>query len=406
MAISLHVPTQRRVAVVGAGMAGMACAGALHAGGAALTVFDKGRGVGGRLATRRVDGLRFNHGAQYASAHGPAFQAVLAGMAVAGDAAPWPAPGAGRWAGTPGMSAMARHMAGLGIGAVQAMRHVAHLARTSEGWMVRHLDAATTRPGLVMQGGGEVAGPFDAVVLALPAPQAGALLHSLAHPFAAAADRAGMAPCWTLMLAFPKATEMADLPPPAGALAWIARDSSRPGRSRAPECWVANAEAGWSREHLEMEADEVTQLLVREFAAATGLHQAPAYAAAHRWRYALANTSLGRPALWDAGAGLWVCGDWCLGRRVEDAHTSGRALAHSIITTLTPSPGGRGRRKSPRHAEGPGIAPGAFTLFDSLGCRTQAFSQPQPCGMRRASRSRHKTAKSNNETLDHLLPSS
>ncbi len=324
-------------------MAGLACAGALHAGGAALTVFDKGRGVGGRLATRRVDGLQFNHGAQYASAHGPAFQAVLAGMGEAGDAAPWPAACGGRWAGTPGMSAMARHMAGLGVGAVQAMRHVAHLARAPEGWMVRHLDAATTRPGLVTQQGGEVAGPFDAVVLALPAPQAGGLLHSLAHPFAAEADRVGMAPCWTLMLALQEAAlEAADLPPPAGALAWIARDSSRPGRSRAPECWVANAGAGWSRDHLEMEAGEVSRLLVRDFATATGLHQVPAYAAVHRWRYALADAPLGRPALWDAGAGLGVCGDWCLGRRVEDAYTSGRALADSMITTLTPSPSGRG----------------------------------------------------------------
>lgn len=330
MPASMWSPAQQRVAIVGAGMAGLACAGALHAAGAAVTVFDKGRGVGGRLATRRVDGLQFNHGAQYASAHGPAFQAVLAAMGEAGDAAPWPAPGAGRWAGTPGMSAMARHMAGLGIGAVHGMRHVAHLARAPSGWMVRHLDAAAARPGLVTQQGGEFAGPFDSVVLALPAPQASGLLHSLAHPFAAEADRAGMAPCWTLMLAFPEATDAPDLPLSSGALAWIARDSSRPGRSRTPECWVANAGAEWSRVHLEKPTDKVSRLLLREFAAATGLGQVPAYAAVHRWRYALADAPLGRPALWDDDARLGVCGDWCLGRRVEDAYTSGCTLAECL----------------------------------------------------------------------------
>lgn len=316
-------------------MAGLACAGALHAAGVAVAVFEKSRGVGGRLATRRVDGLQFNHGAQYASAHGPAFQGVLAGMAAAGDAAPWPAPGAGRWAGTPGMSAMARHMSGLGVGPVHAMRHVAHLARTPGGWMVRHLDAATARPGLVTEQGGEVAGPFDAVVLALPAPQAGALLHGMAHPFALEAGRAGMAPCWTLMLAFPDATGAPDLPPAGGTLAWIARDSSRPGRSRAPECWVANAGAEWSRAHLELPADEVRSRLLEEFADATGLRQTPSYAAVHRWRYALVDAPLGRAALWDADAGVGVCGDWCLGPRVEDAYTSGCAVAEQLRLTRT-----------------------------------------------------------------------
>ena len=311
-------------------MAGLACAGALHAAGVAVALFEKSRGVGGRLATRRVDGLQFNHGAQYASAHGPAFQAVLAGMAAAGDAAPWLAAGAARWAGTPGMSAMARHMAGLGVGSVHAMRHVAYLDRTPGGWMVRHLDAATARPGLVTREGGEVAGPFDAVVLALPAPQAGALLHGMAHPFGLEADRAGMAPCWTLMVAFPDATGAPDLPAPGGALEWIARDSSRPGRGRMPECWVANAGAGWSGAHLEKDAAEVSSLLLQEFSAATGLRQAPAHVAVHRWRYALTDVPLGRPALWDADAGLGVCGDWCLGRRVEDAYASGRALAERL----------------------------------------------------------------------------
>ena len=316
-------------------MAGLACAGALHAAGVTVALFEKSRGVGGRLATRRVDGLQFNHGAQYASAHGPAFQAVLDGMGATGDAAPWPTPGAGRWAGTPGMSAMARHMAALGVGALHGMRHVAYLDRTPEGWMVRHLDAATARPGLVTQQGGEVAGPFDAVVLALPAPQASALLHGMAHPFALEADRAGMAPCWTLMLALANATDVPDLPPSGGALDWIARDSSRPGREQTPECWVANAGAEWSSAHLELPAEEVRSRLLEEFADATDLRQTPSYAAVHRWRYALVDAPLGRAALWDADAGVGVCGDWCLGPRVEDAYTSGRAMADQLCLTRT-----------------------------------------------------------------------
>ena len=308
-------------------MAGLACAGALHAMGAVVTVFDKGRRAGGRLATRRVEGMQFDHGAAYAAARGPVFQAVLDAMGTAGDAAPWGAAGPGRWAGTPGMSALARHMEGRGVGTLHTMRHVAHLHRSTEGWLVRHLDAASTKPGHVTDQGGEVAGPFDAVLLAMPAPQAAALLHAVPHPFAAEAERAGLAPCWALMLAFPEPTAAPDLPVPHGALAWIARDSSRPGRAPAPECWVAHASADWSRTHLEDAPEAVRDVLLRDFAATTGLHGAPAYAAVQRWRYALADAPLGVAALWDADAGLGVCGDWCLGARVEAAYDSGRILA-------------------------------------------------------------------------------
>ena len=321
----------RRVAVVGAGMAGLACAGALRAAGLDVELFDKGRRAGGRLATRRADGLTFDHGASYADARGPTFRAVLAGMATVGDAAPWPAAGEGHWAGIPGMSALARHMEGLGAATIHTMRHAAFLRRGGAGWMLRHLDAAVARPGLVADAGGDVAGPYDAVLLALPAPQAVPLLRALPHRFADTVAQAGMVPCWTLMLAFPEPNDAPDLPQPGGALAWIVRDSSRPGRAAAPECWVAHAGPDWTRDHLEDDADAVQDVLRRDFTGATGITASPAYAAVHRWRYARTDRPLGTPAIWDAEAGLGVCGDWCLGARVEDAFTSGQALAGMVL---------------------------------------------------------------------------
>jgi renalase len=320
-----------RIAVIGAGMAGLACAGALHRAGATVTLFDKSRRAGGRLATRRVDGLVFDHGAQYATARDPAFGEAMQAMAAVGHAAPWPAAGEGRWCGVPGMSALARHMEQGGIGTLHAGRHVAFLHRDSQGgggdgWRVRHRDAADTRPGLVSDTGGDLAGPFDRVAVALPAPQAAGLLQP--HAFAAKAARADMAPCWAAMLAFDEATTAPDLlRPDTGPLRWISRDSSRPGRAGTPECWVAHATPEWSRNHLEQPAEAVLALLRAVFAAETGIAAAPRYAAVHRWRYALAEAPLGTPALWDAAAGLGVCGDWCLGARVEAAFLSGRALA-------------------------------------------------------------------------------
>jgi renalase len=324
-------PHTLRAAVIGAGMAGLACAGALHRAGAAVTLFDKGRRIGGRLATRRVDGLVFDHGAQYATARDTAFIAEMQAMAAAGDAAPWPAAGEGRWSGVPGMSAMARHMERQGVGTVRTARHVSFLHRQADSWMVRHMDAATTTPGRVSDIGGELAGPFDRVAVAIPAPQASGLLHQ--HEFAHKAANASMAPCWAMMLAFQEAIAAPDLlRPEAGPLRWIARDSSRPGRAALPECWVAHATPEWSRAHLEYPAETVLTALQDAFTAATGISVAPSYMAVHRWRYALAETPLGVPALYDAATGLGVCGDWCLGARVEAAFLSGRALAEMMLS--------------------------------------------------------------------------
>jgi predicted NAD/FAD-dependent oxidoreductase len=326
-----------RAAVIGAGIAGLAGAAALEARGAAVTLFDKGRRPGGRVATRRAGAWQFDHGAQYATARDPAFAGLLGRLAAAGAAALWPAAGEGCWVGTPGMSALAGAMAAELAGPALLGRHVAWLRRDAAGWHVRHLDAASTPPGTVTPEGGHEAGPFDAVLLALPAPQAAPLLAALRHPFAEALDRVVIAPCWALMIGAAETLAGPDCRRPQdGVLAWVAHDSARPGREGAAACWVAHATPAWSRAWLEQPGEAVTAALLAAFATAVlpardGPPLAPTHASVHRWRYALTEVPLGAPCLWDAPAGLGVCGDWCLGARVEAAWLSGRALAAQVF---------------------------------------------------------------------------
>lgn len=309
-----------RIAVVGAGLAGLACAQAAALRDAAVTLIEAGRRVGGRLATRRDGDLIFNHGAQYATARTDAFRAMLAEMRAEGVACPWPAAGEGRWTGMPGMSALPRHLERQFLGRVLTGRPVTSLYRTGESWHVRTDE------------GGDTAGPFDAVLLALPAPEAAPLLRGAGHAFADALAPVRMAPCWALMLASDAPLPGPDVQrPAAGPLAWIARDSSRPGRAPLPECWVAHAGPFWSRLHQEDGADQVAHALLPGFAALTGLDAPPLHLAAHLWRHALVETPLGAPCLWDAEAGIGLCGDWCLGPRVESAFESGRALAAAVL---------------------------------------------------------------------------
>ena len=313
----------RSIAVVGAGMAGLACARALIRSGMDVAVFDKGRRPGGRIAAKRIGAAQFNHGAQYATARSPGFSSLIEAMRDAGSVAPWAADSPEHWVGVPGMSSIPAHLADM---PVASRRHVAHLRRT-DSWVLRHDDAAATPPGTVAERG--ETRDFDAVVLAIPAPQAAKLLAACAHPFARALAPVQIAPCWTLMLAA-EADGAATQRPDNGPLAWISRENSRPGRHAPPVCWTAHATPEWSRAWLERDPADVQAALLAAFAASIG-PVSPAIAAVHRWRFAMTETPLGQPFLWDETAQLGVCGDWCTGARVEAAWQSGHDLAAAML---------------------------------------------------------------------------
>ena len=112
-------------------------------------------------------------------------------------------------------------------------------------------------------------------------------------------------------------------------ISWLARESSKPGRT-AMERWTVQASPTWSTEHLEDDAPRVQAKLLKAFGEVTGIRAEPAHAEVHRWRYAQTTKPLGKTHLWDAKAGIGVCGDWCLGHRVEDGFISGLELALSV----------------------------------------------------------------------------
>lgn len=86
-----------QIGIIGAGIAGLSCAEMLQAAGHAVRVFDKGRGAGGRMATRRVPtpsgDVTFDHGAQYFTTRNPAFAAAVTDWQASGVVAPWPSAG-------------------------------------------------------------------------------------------------------------------------------------------------------------------------------------------------------------------------------------------------------------------------------------------------------------------------
>ncbi len=312
------------VAVIGAGLAGIACARRLAAAGMQPQLFESRRAAGGRLATRRFELGSFDHGAQYLTAHDDGFRQILNGARAAGAADVWRPdwPGgeqarADLWVGTPGMSALPRLLAqdlDIEFGA-----RIVRLERGRRGWLlvddrgVAHVD-------------------FAAVVLALPAPLAAAL----AAPHTALATRAGsvpMAPCWAVLVAF---AEPLTGVPDAGldddpVLPWFACNGSKPGRA-GPQAWVLHASAEWSRAEFDQPAGWVQRALLERFAERIGRDLPEVLTAdSQRWRHARVEAPVGEPFLLDAESGIGFCGDWCIDARGEAAWLSGSALGAALV---------------------------------------------------------------------------
>mgnify|MGYP001828050798 CR=1 FL=1 len=300
-------------------MTGLSCARALATAGTEVIVLDKGRGVGGRLSTRRLDdGSTFDHGAQYLTARGPDFSSLLEHMQQDGTAGLWSDGCDERhYVGTPGMSAIAKHLAaGLDVRCGQRVSKVTQGAR---GWTVSADDTQFECSHLV---------------ITTPAPQTSKLLGD-GHVFAERLHAVQMAPCLTLMASFEDAAPRPFLSrrDREDPLSWIALNASKPGRAQTAN-WVAQAGPAWSRAHLELSLDEIAALMAPMLCDHIGANLADLrHIAGHRWRYALTTTPLGEPFLRDPSGTFYAGGDWCLAARVEAAWDSGQAIARDLLAS-------------------------------------------------------------------------
>jgi renalase len=322
------------IAIIGAGIAGITLARELSPI-AEVSLFEKSRGLGGRMANRRRSGFAFDHGAQYFTARSPALRAVARQAIGAGHVGIWPkavhtlstralVPDSRalepRYIGLPGMSGLANGLAeGLHI---RKEATVAALTRSSPGWRLSASDGADL-------------GHFDLVISTAPAPQTLRLMpETFSGRDALASVR--MSGCFTLMigldatldLGFDAARIEDDV------LNWIALETSKPGRSDRTALTV-HSRNDWAEANLERDQDEVRSLMLASLQRLIGLDLAnAAWIDLHRWRYANVEQAVGEPYIFDHTLGLGACGDWCLGNRVEAAVESARALSHMLITRL------------------------------------------------------------------------
>ncbi len=340
--------------VVGAGIAGLMAASTIAASGRRVIVLDKSRGVGGRMATRRVGGAVCDHGAQFFTARTEAFQHVIDTAAREGMVVEWC-----RGFARDGSIGMAAATSGDGHPRYRGARGMSDLPK----WLVSRNEAITVRTAArataVAIGAGAVRvtvedehGAGDVVeaagcVLTPPVPQsldllaAGAVLGRMGADRVARLQTVAYDPCFAVMLVLarpslvpePGAIQFAD--DSSGPVAWVA-DNRRKGLSAVPALTV-HATGSFSREHFDAPLSEV----------ATSLSQAIrpwidgdpqeviVERSIHRWKYATPTTVLPDPVgVVMERPPIACCGDAFAGPRVEGAFASGAATGAWMVQQL------------------------------------------------------------------------
>lgn len=338
------------VVVVGAGVAGLSCARELSRVGWHPLVLERGRGVGGRCATRRVEGQPVDHGVAFLHGSDPGFVAEVEAVTGASRIPGWPARVRGE--GTPcqphvfhprefrsafreGVSAFPKHLA-QGVDVLLG-RNVVSVK--PEGRDIR----VTERDGQSWQA--------RAVVIALAAEQAVALLEPLSDVSADVAAACGLLrmvgslPCLTVLAGYP-----ADGPGPAWDMAYpeqsqvlqLVSHDSRKRTGRRFVILVGQARSCWSRRRIGEPAEAWAREMVEELGSVVGdWARRPLWLQPHRWKYARVDrgSELIRPLLlrFPNGSMLGLVGElFAPGGGVQAAWVSGLRLARRLTEESRP----------------------------------------------------------------------
>ncbi len=320
----------RSCVVVGAGMSGLVAANKLQEAGWSVTVLDKGRGVGGRMATRRFDGGSFDHGAQFFTARSDEFKGMVAEWQRAGAAKEW-SRGFADAGGNPNQDGHPRYRGAEGMTSIP--KHLARNLDVRTGEKVVRVDEDAGKWRVGMESGAEVSG--DALIVTAPVPQALQIVESGEYELPGAVreqlGRISYDPCLALMALLDGPS---GVPEPGGVqvkgepLDWIG-DNRLKGISESPALTIHGG-PGWSREHYEDDEAEITAALLGFAGEMVGANVVSTQLA--RWRYSWVSEPHPEPFLLAQNApALVFCGDSFAQPKVEGASLSGLAAAGALL---------------------------------------------------------------------------
>ncbi len=323
-----------KVAIIGAGVAGLAAGRRLHKSGVEVVLFEKSRGPGGRLATRRVDDFIFDTGATSVAPRGLGIEQAMLHELDTADLHEIQKP-------------IYAHVGLRPVGGDPAKMKVSRYAyksgnNTFAKLLAESLDVRlnTTVDRLEKQDGkftveGQI---FDRLVLTPPVPQTSLLLWSLgeSRPVANVRYRS----CISIMLGFDKPLPETPYhalidPEQRHPLTWISLESAKV-EGRAPKgqsAVVLQMSPSYSRDHYQTDDKEllndvlgwVAQLLGPEF-------KSPIAVDTKRWKYSQPETIAVFDSVNRNHNGIVLAGDGLSAGRVERAYESGLEAAELLLS--------------------------------------------------------------------------
>jgi renalase len=327
---------KKRIAIIGAGISGLTLAHNLK-NHADVVVYEKARGVGGRMSTRYADPFYFDHGTHTFTSRTKAFQAFLKPYMENGTIAEWSGKVVNFEIGkkttkrlwfephlvaAPNMNSLCKKLAE-GID-VRVTVEVAPLAqKQSRVWTLQDKQ-------------GNTLGEYDWVISTAPPTQTLALFQS-ALSDNSPLHTARMQGCYSLMIGFNKpwdkqwiAAKVRDNP-----IKWISINSTKPGRSKEVTAIVAHSRNNWADEHIDDNMDEAQKYLLEQFEAVSGIDCSNAdYISTHRWKYAIVEETEKSGFYFDSDQGIAATSDWASTSRIEEVWLNAVGLANDTVKAL------------------------------------------------------------------------
>ena len=317
-------------AVIGAGLAGLACANRLQAAGQLVEVFDKARGLGGRLSSRHRLTATFDLGCQQLNATTHEFSQQLKLWQSKGWVA---SQDQQTFYGVPRMSGLTRQLSNSLT--LHLATTIVALHHKTDGWWLEDNQAKTY-------------GPYQQVTFAIPVAQALPLIAHHSQTLTKGLEKAQHSASWVAYFTLPKAIAVAASPKLTSATTQPLRRwtllNDKPSQQGALQKWVVEASTAWTQQHLNLTSAAAADKLFALWcnAAALEIPPQPLLLEAHRWLYAFTAQSLGVEYLQDSSQGLSVCGDYCLSsclgeslaNQAEAAWLSGDKLGKQLVKVM------------------------------------------------------------------------
>ena len=321
-----------KVAIIGAGISGLTIAERLQSK-FEVAVFEKARGVGGRMSTRRDGEFFFDHGTQCFTARTKEFKKYVDVMIAQGVMAEWcgkvinlnakKSNSIREWqephfVAMPSMNSLCKHLAEklnvmLGI-------EVVKISKDKDKYLLfsnqEHL------------------GEFDILILTCPPEQALKLAGEYLSEDAKIRNSKLQA-CFATMVGFDRGLEIDYIAAKVhnSALKWVSVNSSKPMRDSSKTTFVLHSKNNWAEKNIDLNIEEIQSILVREFEKFTSISTSSAnYISTHRWRYSIVEKTLKSGPYINHESDLYASSDWCYTSRIEEVWIAANQLCDEIIS--------------------------------------------------------------------------